>query len=275
MQITEYFSKQLLTGQVAVITGGGSGINFGVAKALAELGARIALCGRTEAKLLRAKSELEAMGARVYCATADVRDAARMQAFFGEVKEALGDASIVVCGAAGNFLAPAAQLSPNGFKTVIDIDLIGSFNSATAALAQLRATRGKLVFISAGQSYTPYAFQVHAGAAKAGIDQMMRNLALEWGRHGIRVNSVVPGPIEDTQGLMRLANPADLELFKRSIPLARLGTAADIGAMVAFLCSPLAAYVTGARLDCDGGQNLAGSGLLNHSIQRMLKSTAA
>lgn len=274
MNMTNVFSQGLLADKVAVITGGGSGINLGVAKSLAALGAKIAICGRTEAKLALAKTELEAYGVQVYVACADVRDAMRMTAFFAEVKSNLGDADIVVCGAAGNFLAPAEKLSPNGFKTVIDIDLIGSFNTAAAAFAQLQSTQGSLVFISAGQSYTPYGFQVHAGAAKAGIDQMMRNLALEWGRHGIRVNSVVPGPIEATEGLARLANPADLERFRRSIPLQRLGTVEDVGALVAFLCSPLASYITGARMDCDGGQNLAGSGLMNLSIQKMFDAAA-
>jgi NAD(P)-dependent dehydrogenase (short-subunit alcohol dehydrogenase family) len=181
-------------------------------------------------------------------------------------RDALGPIWTLVCGAAGNFLAPAETLSPNGFKTVIEIDLIGSFNAARAAFAQLRETKGNILFISAGQSYMPYFAQVHAGAAKAGVDNLMRNLALEWGRYGIRCNSIVPGPIEDTEGMKRLS-PTGGEAgagdrFKHSIPLGRFGTVDEIGHMAVFLASPLAAYVTGSMTIVDGGQNLPGSGVM-------------
>jgi len=95
---------------------------------------------------------------------------------------------------------PAETLPPNGFKSVIDIDLLGSFNASRASFEQLRATKGTIIYISAGMAYMPHAFQVHVGAAKAGIDMMMKNLAIEWGRHGVRTNSIVPGPIEELKG---------------------------------------------------------------------------
>ncbi len=173
---------------------------------------------------------------------------------------------------ARNFLVPAERLSANGFKTVVDIDLLGAFNASRAAFAQLKATRGCIIYVSAGQAYTPYAFQVHVAAAKAGIDMMMRNLALEWGRYGIRVNSIVPGPIEGTEGMKRLANPAVLEQIRRAVPLQRLGTVDDIGQMCAVLASPLASYVTGTVLVADGGQNLEGSALFNRGAEQILKA---
>jgi len=110
------------------------------------------------------------------------------------------------------------------------------------------------------------------GAAKAGIDMMMKNLALEWGRHGIRANSIVPGPIDETEGMKRLMNPAQATAFIESIPLRRLGTVDDVGQTAAFLASPLASYISGCVVVCDGGQNLAGSAMFNANIEQVLRA---
>lgn len=266
MRIREFLPQDLFKGKTVFVTGGGSGINLGVAKNFAALGADLGICGRKQERLDAAAEELRALGARVHAQAADVRDFAALEASMKGTEEALGPIWTLVCGAAGNFLAPAETLSPNGFKTVIEIDLVGSFNASRAAFNQLRRTRGNILFISAGQSYMPYFAQVHAGAAKAGIDNLMRNLALEWGRYGIRVNSIVPGPIADTEGMRRLS-PSDgearsSERIKQSIPLGRYGTVDEIGHMAVFLASPLAAYVTGCMTIVDGGQNLPGSGMM-------------
>ena len=272
MQITDVLRNDLFKGKTVFVTGGGSGINLGIAKNFAALGANLGLCGRTQEKLDAAAGELRALGARVCPVAADVRDMAALEAAFARSEAELGPMDVLVAGAAGNFLVPAEQLSANGFKTVVDIDLLGSFNAARAAFAQLKATRGCIIFVSAGQAYTPYAFQVHVAAAKAGIDMMMHNLALEWGRYGIRVNSIVPGPIEGTEGMKRLASPAALEQIRRAVPLQRLGTVDDIGQMCAVLASPLASYVTGTVLVADGGQNLPGSALFNMGAQQILEA---
>jgi len=272
MMVTQYFSQDLFKGKTVFITGGGSGINLGIAKNFAALGANIAICGRTQEKLDAAALELQALGAKVCAVSADVRDMAALEAAFARSKTELGPMDVLVCGAAGNFLAPAESLSANGFKTVIDIDLLGSFNASRAAFEQLKDTKGCIVYISAGMSYMPHAFQVHVGAAKAGIDMMMKNLALEWGPHGIRSNSIVPGPIEGTEGLKRLANPAMKEKLVNSVPLRRTGTVDDIGQAAVFLASPLASYVSGCVLVCDGGQNLAGSMLFNMGAELMMKA---
>ena len=275
MRVLESFSPDLFKGKVAFITGGGSGINLGIAKVLASLGASIGICGRTSAKLEAAALELAEYRSQVDWSVADVRDPAALEAALAKVEQRLGRIDILVCGAAGNFLAPAEALSPNGFKTVIDIDLLGSFNTARLALPYLKKTGGSIIFISAGQSYVPYAYQVHASAAKAGIDQMMRVLALEWGQYGIRVNSVVPGPIANTEGLQKLSTPQQLERLTQAIALRRLGSVEEIGHCVAFLASPLAAFVTGTQLVCDGGQNLAGSGILTIGLEQMLPPPVA
>src|SRR6187551_3740127 len=191
MLVQQCFSTALFRGKTVFVTGGGSGINLGVAKNFAALEANVAICGRTQEKLEKAADQLRALGANVCAVAADVRDYAALESAFARSREALGPMDALVCGAAGNFLVPAEKLSANGFKTVVDIDLLGSFNASRAAFSQLKETKGTLIYISAGMAYMPHAYQVHVGAAKAGIDMMMKNLALEWG-----LNSIVPGPIE-------------------------------------------------------------------------------
>ncbi len=266
MDLTSVFNKDLFKDKVVFITGGGSGINLGIAKNFAQLGANIGICGRTQEKLDNAAKELEALGAKVVAKSADVRDADALSASMEATKAALGPIDVLVCGAAGNFPCPAEALSPNGFKSVIDIDLLGSFNSCRMAVEQLKETRGSILFISAGQAFIPYAMQAHVGAAKAGIDNMMQNLALEWGKYGIRCNSIAPGPIEGTEGAARLEPANVAKQMDKLIPLQRHGTVDDIGQIAVFLASPLASYITGTVLVADGGQNLLGSAIYTELV---------
>lgn len=274
MLVQQLLPRDLFKGKTVFVTGGGSGINLGVAKHFAALGAQVSICGRTQAKLDVAAAELRALGAQACPVAADVRDMAALDAALARCESELGPIDVLVCGAAGNFLAPAEKMSANAFRTVVDIDLLGAFNASRAAFEQLRRTRGSLIFISAGMAYMPHAFQAHVGAAKAGIDMLMKNLALEWGRHGIRANSIVPGPIEGTEGMQRLSDPAQKDLFVNAVPLRRMGTVDDIGQAAIFLASPLASYITGCVLVCDGGQNLAGSALFNIGAEKMLRERA-
>ncbi len=274
MQVSQYFARDLFRDRTVFVTGGGSGINLGIARNFAALGANIALCGRTQERLDAAAEELRALGAKACPVAADVRDYAALEAAFARSRAELGPMDVLVCGAAGNFLVPAEKLSANGFKTVVDIDLLGSFNASRAAFAQLKETKGVLIYISAGMAYMPHAYQVHVGAAKAGIDMMMRNLALEWGGYGIRVNSIVPGPIEGTEGMKRLASPEAKQAIIDAVPLRRMGTVDDIGQTAVFLASPLASYISGCVVVCDGGANLAGSGQFNAGAERMLQKMA-
>jgi NAD(P)-dependent dehydrogenase (short-subunit alcohol dehydrogenase family) len=184
------------------------------------LGASIAICGRTQEKLDAAAEGLRTLGANVCPVAADVRDIAALDAAFPRSRAELGSMDVLICGAAGNFLAPAEKLSANGFKTVVDIDLLGSFNASRAAFEQLKETKGALIYISAGMAYMPHAFQVHVGAAKAGINMMMKNLALEWGHYGIRINSIVPGPIEGTEGLKRMSSAEAKQILINAVPIA-------------------------------------------------------
>ncbi|GAC58286.1 putative oxidoreductase [Gordonia hirsuta DSM 44140 = NBRC 16056] len=261
-ELLDLLSSSLHRGSTVFVTGGGSGINLGIAETFARTGAKVAICGRTEDKLVAATARLRDLGADALYAVADVRDHDALTAALALTESRFGPVSAVIAGAAGNFNAPAEKISANGFKTVIDIDLLGSFNTAHAAFAQLAETSGSILFVSAGQAYCPTPNQAHAGAAKAGIENLMKNLALEWGQYGIRVNTVVPGPIAGTEGVERLSAEVGAEQWRQAVPLGRFGTTADIGVMAAILASPLGGYVTGSQIVVDGGFGLAGFGML-------------
>lgn len=261
----EVLRRDLFEGKTIFITGGGSGINLGIAHSFARLGASIAICGRSEERLKKASEELQQHGVNVFAKSADVREPDQLGAAIEGAREALSEIDVLICGAAGNFLAPAEKLSPNGFKTIVEIDLIGSFNASRLAYDQLKRTRGSIVFVTAPMAHMPHAFQAHVGPAKAGVEMLMKNLALEWGPYGIRCNSIIPGLVEDTEGLRRIAGSTKADTFIRHIPLRRMGKVDEIGDAATFLASPLAAYITGTSLWVDGGQGLPGSAFFNEN----------
>ncbi|HEV2828587.1 MAG TPA: SDR family oxidoreductase [Pyrinomonadaceae bacterium] len=267
------FVNGILNGRVAFVTGGGTGITGGVARALAEAGANVALVSRSidhlepAAKAIndaRARvnnpSEREGSGTNIgeaFAIAADVRNFEQIEAAILATLERFGKIDIVVNGAAGNFLSPAEALSPNGFGTVVDIDLKGTFNVCRAAFAQLKEHKGQILNISATLHYLGTPMQLHVSAAKAGVDALTRNLAVEWGRYGIRVNGIAPGPIEDTEGMKRLVPEPVKEKLKKNIPLGRFGRIKDIEQAAIFLCSEAASFINGAILVVDGGQWLS------------------
>ncbi|MGI9161769.1 MAG: SDR family oxidoreductase [Mycobacterium sp.] len=265
--LNELVSPTLLAGKAVFITGGGSGINLAVARGFASVGADVAICGRTAEKLEHAADELRrAHPVRVITTPADVRDFDALQAAVNFAADEFGRLDAVVAGAAGNFFSAAEAISPKGFRAVVEIDLLGSFHTARAAFEHLKASRGSILFVSAGQAYLPFSHQSHVGAAKAGIENLMTNLALEWGHYGIRSNSVVPGPIEGTEGMRRLTAPVGVETWTDAVPLGRFGRAEEIAAMAVVLSSPLASYVTGARIVVDGGLGLSGLGAISRAV---------
>ncbi|HUS63894.1 MAG TPA: SDR family oxidoreductase [Kofleriaceae bacterium] len=252
------FRADLLAGKVALVTGGATGICKGIAHQLAAHGARVCLVSRKPEALDAAAREIAAAtGAEVMFAAADVRHMDQVTAAVAACVERFGRLDLLVNGAAGNFLAPAATLSPNGFRTVIEIDLLGTFHACKAAGEALMAARGSVLNISATLHYHGTPLQAHAAAAKAGVDSLTRTLAVEWGGAGVRVNAIAPGPIGDTEGMRRLA-PGDVGArLIRQIPLRRLGTVDDVAQLALFLASDAAAYVTGAIFVVDGGHSVA------------------
>jgi NAD(P)-dependent dehydrogenase (short-subunit alcohol dehydrogenase family) len=254
------FRDGLFEGRTAFIAGGTSGINLGIAERFADLGAAVTVASRSPDKVDAAVAALQARGARAFGQACDVREYDAVAAALGAAAAHFGPIDMLVSGAAGNFVARALDMSAKGFRTVVDIDLLGTFNVLRAAHAHLRKPGAAIVNISAPQAYMPMPGQSHVGAAKAGVDMLTRNLAVEWGRDGIRVVASVPGPIEETEGMRRLgAAPGAREKLERSIPLGRYGRKDEIADMAVFLCSEAAQYVTGAVVVCDGGQSLLGS----------------
>jgi len=280
--MNKIFADNILKDHVAFVTGGGTGITGGVARALAEAGANVALVSRSLEHLepaAKAINDAREQGTsptvregsstisdisrgEAFAVAADVRNPEELEKAIAVTVERFGKVDILVNGAAGNFLCAAEELSPNGFGTVVDIDLKGSFNVCRAAFAQLKQHRGQILNISATLHYLGTPMQLHVSAAKAGVDALTKNLAVEWGRYGIRVNAIAPGPIGDTEGMKRLVPEPIKEKLKQKIPLGRFGLIEDIENAAVFLCSDAASYINGAIIVVDGGHWLAANRLL-------------
>jgi 2,4-dienoyl-CoA reductase [(3E)-enoyl-CoA-producing], peroxisomal len=258
----QIFREGILNDRVAFVTGGGTGITGGVARALAEAGASVALVSRKMEHLEPAAAAINEKRGKAFAVAADVRNPEEVKKAIAATVDRFGKIDIVVNGAAGNFLCTAEELSPNGFGTVVDIDLKGTFNVSRAAFEQLKQNRGQILNISATLHYLGTPMQLHVSAAKAGVDALTRNLAVEWGAHGIRVNAIAPGPIEDTEGMKRLVPESIKQKLRQRVPLGRFGLISDIENAAVFLCSDAASYINGAVLVVDGGHWLAANRLI-------------
>ena len=270
--LTSVFRPGLFDGQVALVTGGGSGIGRGIADLLASLGAHVVLASRKLERVQAAAAEIEAAGGKASAVAVDVRNAELVRTVIGEVAAAHGRIDLLVNNAAGNFYAPSETLTENAWKSVIEIDLYGTFFCSQAVLPVMKAQGGgSIVNISMTLHYRGWPLMAHATAAKAGIDALTRTLSLEWAKYGVRMNAVAPGPIP-TEGVRKAFTPPPSadgvpDVFavqqamdsyaKRMIPLQRWGSPADIANMVAFLASPGGAWITGAIMVVDGGEWLA------------------
>jgi 2,4-dienoyl-CoA reductase [(3E)-enoyl-CoA-producing], peroxisomal len=259
----DIFRPGLLAGQVVLITGGATGIGYGIAETLVDLGAHVVLASRKPERLAAAVERLHG------AATAeqlDVRDADAVKAVVGRVASTHGRIDMLVNNAAGNFYAASETLSPNAWRSVVEIDLFGTFFCSQAVAPLMRAAGGgRIVNISMTLHYRGWPQMAHATAAKAGIDALTRTLAVEWAPAKIRVNAIAPGPIP-TEGVKKAFTqpaggaPVDVimdEHARRNIPLGRWGSPADIGNMVAYLASPAGDWITGSIFVVDGGEWLA------------------
>jgi 2,4-dienoyl-CoA reductase [(3E)-enoyl-CoA-producing], peroxisomal len=263
--MTHTFDPNLLKDRVALVTGGGTGICRGIALAFARHGCHVAITSRKMEHLEPTVEELRGIGVRALARAADVRDPVAVGETVAAAVAELGRLDILINGAAGNFVCLAEHLSPNGFGTVVDIDLKGTFNASRAALPHLKARGGSVINISATLPYLGTMGQSHAAAAKAGIDSLTRTLAVEWGPLGIRVNGIAPGPIDGTEGVRRLTSEASREQAVRTCPMGRLGTTDDIANAALYLCSDAASYVNGVTLVVDGGLWLRSARILGES----------
>ena len=254
------------------VFGGTSGINLGIAEAFAKRGARLAVASRKPEKVAAAQEQLKAAGAPV-CEgySLDVREPEKVADAVADFAGKHGEIDVLVSGAAGNFPAPAVALSTNGFKSVVDIDLLGTFHVMKGAFEHLKKPGASVINISAPQAIIPMAFQVHVCAAKAGVDMVTQTLAIEWGPIGIRVNSVIPGPIDGTEGMERLAPTEEIrDAVLKSVPARRMGTPDDVAQLCLFLGSDAAAYVNGAIIPADGGWAANGARIDFESLMKAM-----
>jgi NAD(P)-dependent dehydrogenase (short-subunit alcohol dehydrogenase family) len=248
------------SGRKVFVFGGTSGINLGIAEAFASAGATLGVASRSQDKVDAAVARLSQSGRAASGYSLDVRQPQAVADALAAYTQLHGTIDVLVSGAAGNFPAAAASLSPNGFKSVVDIDLLGTFNVMRAAYEHLTKPGASVISISAPQAIIPMAMQVHVCAAKAGVDMVTRTLAIEWGPQGIRINSVIPGPIDGTEGMARLTpDEASRDAVVRAVPMRRMGTPRDIADACLFLASDAARYVSGAILPVDGGWSVAGA----------------
>lgn len=253
------FRDGIFEGDVALVTGGGTGIGLQVAKELGTLGAKIAICGRRPEKLEAAKAELEALGISVFAAPCDIRKVEEVEAFVTSVLAHFGRIDILVNNAGGQFPSPAEYIPPKGFEAVVRNNLLGTWTMihTVANKAMIPQRHGRIVNVIA-QVVRGFPGMIHTGAARAGVDNLTKTLAVEWAKHGIRVNAVAPGVIK-TSGTAQYGDGL-LESSRAAIPLKRLGGEEEVSHLIVYLATKQADYVTGQTMIIDGGQALWSSG---------------
>jgi NAD(P)-dependent dehydrogenase (short-subunit alcohol dehydrogenase family) len=258
--MSDIFLPKLLAGTSALITGGGTGIGFGIADVLAKCGADIAIASRKTEHLEPAADKLRKHGVTVITVPVNVRKRDAVNEMVKDVAQQLGRIDVLVNNAAGNFYAPSAELSENGWRAVVETDLYGTFFCSQAVYPiMVELGGGCIVSISMTLHYRGWPQMAHATAAKAGVDALTKTLAVEWAPQKIRVNAVAPGPIP-TEGVQKAFGEGGVaidERMRRTIPLGRWGDPEDIANMVAFLCSPAGAWITGQIFVVDGGSSLS------------------
>ncbi|MGA8535440.1 MAG: SDR family oxidoreductase [Candidatus Tumulicola sp.] len=260
-------------GKTVVVTGGGTGLGRAMAESSAREGAEVCVVGRRREKLDETVNAILAEGGVAFALDADVRDAPRIEALMNQVVERTGRLDVLINNAAGNFICPSEELSPNGFKSVVDIVLGGTFNCTRFAFGALRAAKGSIVNIVAAYAWSGEPGAVHSASAKAGVLALTRTLAAEWGRFGIRANAIAPGPIHTEGTDANLWSVANVEeQVRNTVPLGRLGEPGDVARAALWLCSGEASWISGATLAVDGAQWLHGGTL---DFRRAYDSIAA
>ena len=262
-------------GRVGIITGGATGIGFAMARELARLGAKVILCSRKEENLQKAVAQIRSETGRESAAAyhvVDVRDAEAVNAMVAKVDADHQGIHFLVNNAAGNFIAQADQLSTNGWNTVINIVLNGTFYCTSAVGRKMieRGNGGVMLNVIANYAWTGGPGVVHSASAKAGVLALTRTLAVEWARHKIRINAIAPGPVDTPGAAERLfPDPMIMEGIRKTIPLRRFATLEEVANAASYLLSEYASYVTGENFVIDGGQWLSGADYFTRLKQMM------
>jgi len=253
----DVFVPGLLRDQVAFVTGGGTGIGREIARVLGRHGAKVAIASRRREVCEATADALRGEGIEVHVDAFDVRRSDEVERVTKGILERFGRLDVLVNNAAGNFPAPIAKISYNGFKSVVDIDLLGTYNCSKAAFElAMRERGGSIVNIAAAFELRGVAFQAHVAAAKSGVLSLTRTCAVEWGPHGVRVNGVNPGATGDTEGMKRFAESVPTGEPRTMNPLGVVSHGQDVALAVLFLVSPSARHVTGQVLSVDGGSSV-------------------
>lgn len=258
-----------MKGRTAIVTGGGTGLGLSMALKFADLGANLVLASRDPGHVEPACEKVRAHGAEALALRCDVRDFAQVEAMVAEAEKAFGSVDILVNNAAGNFLCPTEDLSPNGFASVVGIVLNGTFHCTLAAGRRMIASGkgGSILNILATYAWTGSGFVVPSASAKAGVMAMTRSLAVEWAKYKIRVNGIAPGPFP-TEGAWKALVPPEMDaLGKGRVPLGRYGEHEELANLAAYLVSDYSGYITGDVVTIDGGAWLAEGGTFNQLAQ--------
>ncbi|WP_026366253.1 2,4-dienoyl-CoA reductase [Salinicoccus albus] len=244
--------------KTVIVTGGSSGMGKAMAKKFTAEGANVVITGRSLERLEAAKADIEDPEGQVFCIEMDVRDPEKVQHTINKTKERFGSIDHLVNNAAGNFISPAEDLSINGWRSVIDIVLNGTWYCSQAVGKEWidNGHTGSILNIVAAYAWTAGAGVIHSASAKAGVLSMTRTLAVEWGsKYGICVNAIAPGPIDNTGGAEKLSLSEDARRQTiESVPLSRMGQPEEIADLAHFLLSSKASYINGECITMDGGQ---------------------
>ncbi len=268
------FKEKILQDQVAIITGGGTGLGKEIARQYARQGAKIVICSRSAEHLEIGKAEIEQEGQEVMSYPLDVREPLQVKKFTEEVFNRFGRIDILVNNAAGNFIYPAEKLPLGGWKSVIDIVLNGSFYcSQIIGKRMISQQHGQILNVLATYAWTGGPGTIHSACAKAGVLAMTRTLAVEWARYGVRVNAIAPGPFDTEGARTRLWPTAEMQqAITREIPLQRFASLEEVAQAALYLVSPYAAYVTGECITIDGGGWLGkGIGKLAENLDKFME----
>ena len=257
------FEKDLLNGKTIVVTGGGTGLGKSMSRRFGELGANIVISGRRKEKLEDTADEFSKLGIDVLTCPGDVRKLEDVELMTSQTLDKFGTIDCLLNNAAGNFISPTEMLSPNAFKVVIDIVLMGTWNcTSTIGKEMIKNKKGNVLSIVTTYAWTGSPYVVPSAAAKAGVLAMTRSLAVEWGKHNIRFNAIAPGPFP-TKGAWSRLMPPGFEDFedgmKDKIPMKRFGERHELENLASYLMSDGCAYINGEVVTIDGGEWLAGA----------------